>query len=206
MAEWTTGLYRLVGIPAFYKAFQNTLGASKGRERLVQEIIRPQPDARVLDLGCGSAAILEAMPDGIRYVGIDHNARHIETARAAFGKRAVFHAGNYADATALSDKPYDLVLALGLLHHLEDDQAEELMRLSYRALAPGGRFFSIDPAFAPGQSPIAHFLIRNDSGRNVRDAAGYVGLAQRVFKDVRSTIRHDLLRVPYTHCLLELYR
>lgn len=206
MAEWTTGLYRLVGIPAFYKAFQNALGARTGRQRLVNEIIRPAGNARVLDLGCGSAAILEAMPQGVRYVGIDHNARHIAEARKIYGERGTFHAGNFSDAASLSSEPYDLVLALGLLHHLEDNEVEDLMRLVHGVLAPGGRFLTIDPVFKPGQSRIAYFLIRNDSGRNVRGEAGYVDLARRVFGDVRSAIRHDLLRLPYTHCLLEMQR
>ena len=166
------------------------------------EIIRPSPGDRVLDLGCGSAAILEVMPDEVRYFGIDHNPEHINEARTVYGDRGVFHAGDFSEAAAISGELYDIVLALGLLHHLDDDQVVALMRLVHGFLAPAGRFITIDPVRVPGQSPIARLMLRNDSGRNIRDEAGYVTLSTRVFPDVECTIRHDLLRVPYTHCLL----
>ena len=33
---------------------------------------------------------------------------------------------------------YDLVLAIGVLHHLDDEQAEEFLNLARSALKPGG--------------------------------------------------------------------
>ena len=52
-----------------------------------------------------------------------------------------------------------LVLALGLVHHLDDSEASDLFRLGYTALKPGGRILIVD--FAPHEleflrSELAH--------------------------------------------------
>ena len=51
---------------------------------------------------------------------------------------------------------------------------------------------------------MAHYLLSRDLGQNVRDQDGYTKIVSQVFsKDVVVSIRHDLLRVPYTHIILE---
>lgn len=202
MSERTSGLYRLVGMPKFYQAFQNLLGAKAGRQRLVNEYIKPKPNDRILDLGCGSAAILSDLPGDVSYVGIDHNDRHITKAQESFGERGVFLAGNFDQAGDYTDQPFDIVLALGLLHHLDDAQVNSILQLAKAALVPGGRFVTIDPAFAVKQSKIARFLISNDSGQNVRTANEYLALSKKVFPQVKIFVRDDLLTIPYTHCLM----
>lgn len=98
---------------------------------------------------------------------------------------------------------FHLVIARGVLHHLDDGEAESLCKLARQALAPGGRLVTLDACYAVGQHRFAKMLIDRDRGRNVRDAAGYRALANRVFDDVTVEVRHDLMRVPYTHCSLE---
>ena len=94
MSQKTTGLYRLTQIPAFYESFQNLLGATASRRRLVQEYILAKEGEQVLDLGCGPATILEAMPD-VSYLGIDLNAAQIEQARRDYGDRGQLHCGDF---------------------------------------------------------------------------------------------------------------
>jgi hypothetical protein len=62
---------------------------------------------------------------------------------------------------------------------------------------------TIDPVFIAGQNPVARLLVSRDRGEHVRDVEGYVRIAERVFADVRATVRGDLMRVPYTHVVLE---
>lgn len=202
MSERNNGLYRLVGMPKVYEAFQNLLGAKAGRQRLVDDYIKPRPRDRILDLGCGSAAILSDLPEGVEYVGIDHNERHIRKAQECFRDRGVFLAGNFGQASELNEQLFDIVLALGLLHHLDDDEVKSILTLANAALVPGGRFVTIDPAFSQGQSKIAKFLISNDSGRNVRTEGEYLALSRSVFPHVTGIVREDLLTIPYTHCLM----
>ena len=101
---------------------------------------------------------------------------------------------------------FDLVLAVGVLHHLNDAEALQLCKLAEAALKPGGRFITFDGCYLSGQSPIAHYLLTRDRGQNVRDQEGYTKLVSQVLTKNVVSIRHDLLRIPYTHIILECTR
>ena len=62
--------------------------------------------------------------------------------------------------------------------------------------------FTNDPCLMPGQSRIARAVIQRDRGMNVRSPEGYRALAEPYFGEVRADVRHDLLRIPYSHALL----
>ena len=100
----------------------------------------------------------------------------------------------------------DLVLAVGILHHLDDAHARALMRTAFAALKPGGRFISLDGAYVDGQSAIARALISRDRGQSIRTPAAYHAIAAAEFGTVDGQVRTDLLFVPYTHYIMECVR
>ena len=53
------GAWRLLSVPGIYDAFQTAIGARGSRQRLVDEFIRARPDDRVLEVGCGTARMLD---------------------------------------------------------------------------------------------------------------------------------------------------
>jgi hypothetical protein len=55
----------------------------------------------------------------------------------------------------------------------------------------------------PEQSGMARWIIKLDRGNHVRTRDEYIALASRQFRNVRVTILHDLLRIPYTHIIME---
>ena len=82
--------------------------------------------------------------------------------------------------------------------------ALQLCCLAEAALKPGGRFIIFDGCYLPSQSHIARYLLSRDRGQNVRDREGYTKIVSQVFsKDIVVSIRHDLLRIPHTHIILE---
>jgi hypothetical protein len=93
------------------------------------------------------------------------------------------------------------VLCLGLLHHLDDRRVEELGQLAHAYLAPAGRFLAIDPVFTEDQPWIARVLAAADSGQSVRTADAYRSLIATAFGSCDIYVRHDLLRIPYSHCI-----
>jgi SAM-dependent methyltransferase len=159
----------------------------------------------VLDIGCGPGDILEYLPD-VAYVGIDLSPSYIEAARVRFGSRGRFICKPVEEMVVEEPESFDIVMANGVVHHLDDSSAMGLYGLARAALKPTGRFVSIDGAFVKGQSPVARLLLRNDRGKFVRAPEDYAALASRVFPDVKVSVRHDLLRVPYTHVMLECCR
>jgi hypothetical protein len=96
-----------------------------------------------------------------------------------------------------------VAIAIGLLHHLDDEGARRLIANLHERLAPSGRLITFDCAYWPDQSPAARFLINKDRGQNVRNGDAYRDLAAPLFSHVELIRRDDLLNVPYTHAILE---
>jgi SAM-dependent methyltransferase len=195
------GIRGVLAVPQAYEAWSRVVGGANGRSVLVRDYVRPQPGARVLDLGCGPGELIDHLGD-VHYVGIDISAGYIARARQAFGDRAEFRVG---DATRLDEdlRDFDLVLAFGVLHHLDDQSASRLLGGAETALNHGGRFVSVDPAVVSDDRAAARLLVSWDRGGHVRGPAGYKRLADSAFGRVRCDVRRDLLRIPYTHCVLE---
>ena len=198
----TSGLRAALSRPWLYDVFQNVLGGASARTEYAHDFIRAIAGMRVLDLGCGTAQILSFLPEGVDYWGYDVSADYIQAAAARFGVRGHFRRGIPDEGALQNIAPFDLALAMGVLHHLDDESARHLLRVARQALRQGGRFVSIDPVFMTGQHPVARFLIANDRGRHVRDAEAYMALAREEFGTVEGTIRHRSW-VPYTHWIME---
>ncbi|MEI8282701.1 MAG: class I SAM-dependent methyltransferase [Armatimonadota bacterium] len=175
-----------------------------GRRRtaFVEEFVRPDIGSRVLDIGCGTAQLLEHLPSDTTYVGYDPSPRYIEHARKRWGNRGEFHLGYFDAAAAENCEPFDLVTACGVLHHLDDIQAQELIRLVATILRPGGRFITIDPTYAKDQNWFSHLLVSHDRGQNVRYGPAYYDLVKPYFANVRGIVRHRTW-IPYTHWIME---
>ncbi|MBI5599779.1 MAG: class I SAM-dependent methyltransferase [Deltaproteobacteria bacterium] len=198
-------LRSILGMPAVYRLFGRLIGADRCRSIYVKEYIRPKSKDRVLDIGCGPGDILEYLGD-VEYVGFDMDARYIDAAKKRFRGRGAFFRGNVSEETIKEYSGFDIVLANGVLHHLNDAEAMGLLRLAKKALKPSGRLVTLDGCLAPKQSNIqsgiARYIILKDRGQYVRTEEDYVSLASGIFRDVRAECRSDLLNIPYTHIIM----
>jgi len=71
---------------------------------------------------------------------------------------------------------------------------------------PGARLVTVDGVWTTDQSRVAKYPLSRDRGRFMRTADAYQKLATSVFPRIKSNIRHDLLRIPYTLIILECTR
>jgi cyclopropane fatty-acyl-phospholipid synthase-like methyltransferase len=202
MAQVTSGVRAVLSHPVVYEAFQRFMGAKRGREWIVRDLIRPFPGMRILDLGCGPAVILDSLPEDVAYTGYDMSAEYVAAAKARFGARGTFHCRLLEQAEVATLDPFDLVMGIGVLHHLDDGTARQFMALAKAGLKPGGRVLTLDACYTPKQNPIARFLISKDRGQHVRTDAGYRALAEGIFTGIAGAVTHRVW-LPYTHWSME---
>ena len=147
-------------------------------------------DERVLDAGCGSGrvteALLERVPDGY-VVAVDGSEAMVEQVRERLGDRVEAFAADLLELTL--ETPVDAVLSTATFHWIADH--ERLFARLHAALAPGGRFAAqcggagnianvveaieaVDHPAVHGWSPW-NYATPADTSRRLRDAG---------FKDV----------------------
>jgi SAM-dependent methyltransferase len=199
--ERRSGFLAVLRNPRIYNIAQRCIGTTRSRDTLINTYVQPGVGARVLDIGCGTASILEHL-DSASYTGFDPSPAYAEAARARYGDRGRFFVGRIGEISASDLGSFDVVLAKGVLHHVDDQLAKELFALAAGVLEPRGRLVTFDGCYAPGQARVARFLLSHDRGRNVRTAGEYETLARSAFDDVAVHVRHDLVRFPYTHAIL----
>ena len=203
MSQITSGIRSVLSMPIIYSTFQSIMGAKKIQLLICDDCILTHSVKRVLDIGCGTADILEVLPLDIQYIGFDASESYIEYARKKYSQRnATFIASLVNDTELENFESFDLVIASGILHHLGDEEAVKLFKIAKASLSEKGRLFTIDPCFVEHQSMISKWLVSSDRGQDVRDVNQYRVLANNVFDNVELYHRNDLLRVPYDHAIM----
>ena len=126
------------------------------------------PQARAVDLGCGSGRFETLLAD--RYgevLAVDVAARELEIARARRGRDNVaYEQRSLLDVTPAADGRFDLVLSENTIVHLRDHDRE--LPHVRDLVAPGGWAVLVDIVSPPGGRARAPLMHR---GHGVGDAA-----------------------------------
>jgi tRNA (uracil-5-)-methyltransferase TRM9 len=143
----------------FYQTFALQFSATRQRlqpgvQKILREGMRSEPtpipeNANILELGCGNGELARTLARrdlGVRYTGVDFNARLLEIARQSLPaeRQASFYQANLASsewARGLPNCPYDVVLAFAVLHHLPGAELRRRVLEKVRELiTPDGIF------------------------------------------------------------------
>ena len=117
-----------------------------GRQAVIRALLdrhlRPVPDRTILDVGCGSGATLKVLEDYGYTIGLDPYASAIALSKQRGLTRLVV-----GDATRLPypAESFDLVTALDVMEHIEDDVAA--LGEVHRVLKPNGQMLLTVPAY-----------------------------------------------------------
>jgi ubiquinone/menaquinone biosynthesis C-methylase UbiE len=203
------GLKRLLAISWFYDFFQDRLlGGSNSREWLATNVWKPRSGEAIVDIGCGSGATLAHLPPDIQYLGIDVSENYIRSARKKFSGRGTFFLGTVRDLMnqdGLRSASADLVLCNGLLHHLTDREALEVLELAQWIMKPSGRLVCLEGVFLARQTGLSRWIVNADRGRHVRLEQEWKNLIGQAFESYSTRILTGLLRIPYTHIVIECF-
>jgi SAM-dependent methyltransferase len=197
------GLWSPLYHPVVYELFHHLIGARRWLQRFTDEVIRPRCGDRVFDIGCGPAALLNCLPAGVSYVGFDHNPAYIEHARRMHRERGDFICDDIGNFASHALAPADIAVGIGILHHLDDNLALQMLRATTNALKPAGRLITVDACFHPEQSAIQRFVMSHDRGMHVRPYDRYVEMVDAVFDESKDMLRQAHLPIPYTICIIE---
>lgn len=106
------------------------------RLALIRRLLRPRPDDRIVELGCGGGHVLRLFPEAT-LVGVDVSSLMLEkAARNLAGFRAELHQGDIA-TIELGDGRFDKVLCTEVLEHVVDP--DRVLAKARRLLRPSGR-------------------------------------------------------------------
>lgn len=129
-------------------------GLSFGRERRFRELtlacMAIPPDARVLDVGCGTGSLTllvaeRLAPPGLA-VGLDAAPKMIAIARrkAVADSRAARFDTGVAEALPYPAESFDVVVNSMFTHHIDSDLKRRAFAEMYRVLRPGGQLVTAD--------------------------------------------------------------
>ena len=194
----------VLAMPAAYQLWWKLVGGPGWAKVLVSEYIQPAAGTRILEIGCGPGTLVDYLPPS-EYLGFDASAKYIRVAQKRFPE-AQFVCERVSKFSLTQPQSFDVVIALGILHHLDDAEAAQLFQVAYDALKTGGKLVTVDGVWTSDQSPAARWLLAKDRGQYVRSKREYLEIASRVFAQVTPSVRHDLLRIPYTQLILECVR
>ncbi len=200
-AHHEIGFKSILSNPFFYNIFSSIIAKKGNTARFVSDFVKPFPGCKILDIGCGIGRLISDLPNDIgEYSGFDMNKCYIEFARKRWENRnyCKFFCETVSNTTITKEDYYDMVLAVGILHHLTDSEAGNLFKTAYKVLKPGGALITYDNVYIEKQHWFARWLISKDRGKAVRTVDGYRQLATQYFSNMKEEILHDTLRLPYT--------
>lgn len=144
-----------------------------GRKHLLRALLGPTigPDALILDAGCGTGLAEDVLLDLGTVIGLD-------IAPEALCDRAAGSAESLCLASVspapFADETFDLVVALDIIEHIEDDSA--VLNEFHRICKPGGRLVLTVPAYgwmySAHDEALGHFrrYTSSEVGRLMEDA------------------------------------
>lgn len=132
-----------------YDVALEVVGFGRSFKDSVAELADVTPDEAVLDLGCGTGTLLQALvarqPDA-RFTGVDPDPRVLAIARRRLQRsaRPVELVEGYAEELPFTDQTFDLVVSTLIFHHLPDPVKVAALGEVRRVLGRQGRFLLVD--------------------------------------------------------------
>jgi len=146
------------------------------RVPLLAETLRAEPHDLVVDLGCGSAPLLDFVAPA-RYVGVDEHGPSLEEGRRRHaGPGRAFVAASILDADLAPWRGADAVVLSSVCHHLGDAAVVGLLERIAAQVAP--RRVLVQDAEPTG--PLRGLVTRLDDGDHLRPRDELEALLARV--------------------------
>ena len=193
----------LFSYPSIYSQVTCFLRGKNNLQTAIDTYVQPKPGQKIFDVGCGTGDLLRFLPP-VEYCGFDMDASYIKYAKKKFGSRGKFFCKKASSDVIRGSEQFDAVVVMGVMHHLNDHDAQEISHLAFQVLKPGGRFVMLfDGCYVPEISLIEKFFLFLDRGAYIRTEQCYRKFITDDFSKVTTTIRHDMFWIPYSTIVME---
>lgn len=193
---------KLLQNPSIYSFLQGLIASRENGKYFVENFIKPFDGMKVLDIGCGPAFLLDSFHHNIFYTGVDGNKKYINFAKKKYPHQTFIHTYITSATTPSFLDKYDVVVASGILHHLDNYESENLLKCAYNHLTENGKLITLDGVYLKKQNIIARLLLNLDRGKYVRYEKGYNELAEKIFPQVEGGLIKLKIRIPYDHYIM----
>jgi len=200
----TNGLLKSLDFNFVYKSVQLLAGDAKVYKKILEPVynLKSKQKLSILDIGCGNGNIINYLPEDCSYIGCDFNADYIKNASKRHENRSVqFKLIDINISKPNFDQKFDVVLALGILHHLDDLSSKKLFQTALENLKEEGLLLTIDPTYVRNQNFIARFIISKDRGKSIRSSEQMDQLQRDFFSSRKHSIHHNLGNIPFSHLI-----
>jgi len=141
------------------------------RLNAIKQVLQGKNQPLILDLGCGTGLLKKNFPQ-CKYTGIDTNRYYITYAKQRLTGRFIL-----GDILALERLPirehFDFIVLNGVLHHMDNSMAAQLLSSLGNYLHESGKIIVIDHLYTDTLNPINKILLKGDRGSFSRTEIEY---------------------------------
>jgi ubiquinone/menaquinone biosynthesis C-methylase UbiE len=141
-----------------------------------------------LDLGCGTAEFCRCFAPE-KYLGIDISEKYIAFAKRRHPEYSFMVA--VGQRLSLPSKRFPQILINGVIHHLNDETAEEVLHEAHRVLADDGKLLLIEDLESNSTSLLSRIIHAMDEGDNIRRREQYEGLVNKLFESQATSVYYS---------------
>jgi len=152
--------------PRLWLLFQRLIGGSKDKQALA--LSRYAGQRSILEIGCSVGNIADAFRSlqGISYTGIDIDGKAIRVAQQRFLGLEFRFLKESVEEHAQSGSRYDYILVAGMLHHVDDATAIDILRSTRSLSSSGGTVLIYDPdTLMSSDSALVHWYYKLEQGK-----------------------------------------
>jgi len=129
-------------VAGFYESEGNAFGHTRHHvwELMLDFMDRLKPGQTLVDVGAGNARLLDVVPEGVKYIGLEPSAslRDFAVRRLENHRESKIMAGEFPKLE-LPDNLADAITCIAVLHHVPSDAERwESIKELYRILKPSG--------------------------------------------------------------------
>jgi len=136
-----------------------------------------QRGSRVLDIGCGTGEFSPLFLD-FEYIGIDLEPRYTNYAKRKYANNFITMDG---EQMAFPNDMFDLLVVVGVFHHLDDGKCYRLFQEMRRVVKDGGKIFVMEDVDIESKWDIFGNLLRYlDKGDYIRKEKEYLKLFSKL--------------------------